>query len=213
MEYLILLLSLAAVDMLSAMSPGPNFLLVSDTADRASRAAAAAVVAGFTATNVIWCAAALLGLAVLFQAAPWLYGAVKVLGGGYLLYLGIRLWRGTPAGSAVPAAALRRRAAFLRGALTNLANPKSAIYFGSIFALFLAPGTPAWVQVTAVGIVLANTVLWYGAVAMLFSDARVRGRFLRMRRGFDRVAGTAMGGFGAHLIGRGVAASWARITP
>ncbi|MGH9362007.1 MAG: LysE family transporter, partial [Thermoanaerobaculia bacterium] len=104
------------------------------------------------------------------------------------------------ASEAAPAARGSRLAAFLRGALTNLSNPKSAVYFGSIFALFLKPGTPVWVQITAVGVVLANTLLWYGAVALLFSSAAVQRWYAAARRPLDRAAGVLMIAFGARLI-------------
>jgi threonine efflux protein len=48
------------------------------------------------------------------------------------------------------------------------------VYFGSIFALFMRPDTPAWTQAAAVGIVIFDTVLWYGAVAILFSSGVVQ---------------------------------------
>ena len=94
----------------------------------------------------------------------------------------------------------RLSAAYVRGLLTNLSNPKSVVYFGSIFALFISPGTPLWVEATAVGIVLFDTVLWYGAVAALFSSAAVQRFYALVRRPVNRVAGAAMIGFGGRLM-------------
>lgn len=201
MRYVPLLLSLLAVDLLAAMSPGPNFVLVSQTAIRRGFREAAAVVLGVLAANGVWCAAVMLGLSALFAAMPWLYGAIKVAGGLYLLYMGVRLWHES---SDVPSPSTRATrlpgAAFGRGMLTNLTNPKSVVYFGSVFAVFLDPAAPGWVQAVAVAIVLADTVLWYGAVAALFSRHVVQRVYATAARWINRAAGTLMIGFGTRLV-------------
>jgi threonine efflux protein len=202
MTYVPLLLSLMAVDLLAAMSPGPNFVLVTRTAIQRARRDAGAVVLGFTSANLIWCAAVVFGLSALFEFAPWLYNATKFIGGMYLVYLGVSLWRaedshGTRLESVVQT---NLAGSYIRGLLTNLSNPKSVVYFGSIFALFMKPATPAWVQLTAVGIVLFDTVLWYGTVALLFSSGAVRRLYLRVQRAINRVTGAVMIAFGARLI-------------
>lgn len=198
MSYVALLASLFAVDMLAAMSPGPNFVLVTQTAIRRTRRHAAAVVAGFVTTNLLWCVAVLLGLTALFELAPWLYRGIRIAGGAYLIYLGISAWRSHAAAAARVESSTS--AAYIRGILTNLSNPKSVVYFGSIFALFMKPGTPVWVQLAGVAIVLANTVLWYGSVAALFSRTAVQRRYEALRRPINAVAGTVMAAFGVRLL-------------
>jgi RhtB (resistance to homoserine/threonine) family protein len=200
-SYVPLLATLFVVDMLAAMSPGPNFLLVTQTAIRRTSRAAGAVVVGLIAANLAWCAAVILGLTVVFQAVPWLYGALKVAGGAYLIYLGVSMWRSRGEAAAAPGSAIGSlRGAFVRGFVTNLTNPKSAVYFGSIFALFLSPGTPVTIQAVAIGIVLVDTVVWYGAVAVLFSRPAVQRVYDAARGPIDRVAGSVMGAFGARLV-------------
>ena len=195
MDSIALLVSLAVVDFAAAATPGANFVLVTETALSRTRRHALAVVAGFVVSNLIWCCAVVAGLAALFALSPWLYAALRVIGGAYLIYLGISLW-------------LRRNSSevhlqpgsFWRGMLTNLSNPKSVIYFGSIFAAFLGPGTPVGVHVAAIAIVLFNTVLWYGIVALTFSSAVVQRRYTKMRGIIDRVAGSLMVVFGLRLV-------------
>lgn len=202
MVYLPLLLSLMAVDLLAAVSPGPNFILVTQAAIRRSRGYAASVVLGLVAANFIWCLAVLAGISALFKLAPWLYGAIKFTGGAYLIYLGISLWRSNSDKAMDTESPVQNRlgAAYFRGLLTNLSNPKSVVYFGSIFALFVRPGMPLWVEATAVGIVLFDTVLWYGAVAALFSSAVIQRFYARVRRPVNRMAGAAMVCFGGRLM-------------
>lgn len=202
MDHLPLLVSLLVVDLLAAISPGPNFVVVTQAALHRSARYAGAVVLGVVTANLMWCAAVVLGLSALFELAPWLYRATKLFGGAYLIYLGVALWRSrgeTPRsdGSSVRGAL---GTGYIRGLLTNLANPKSVVYFGSIFALFLGPGTPASLQATAVSIVIANTVVWYGTVAALFSRHAVQRRYVALQRPINRAAGALMAGFGGRLM-------------
>ena len=198
--YLPLFLSLFVVDTLAAISPGPNFVLVTQTAVQRTTRHALAVVAGFVTTNFIWCAAVALGLTALFDVAPWLYVAVKIGGGAYLIYLGIAMWRGADAMTIESPVRISAGGSYVRGLLTNLTNPKTIVYFGSIFALFMKPGTPTWVQAVAIAIVLADTIAWYGIVAVLFSRHLVQRAYANAQRAINRVSGTVMIAFGAGLI-------------
>jgi threonine efflux protein len=202
MTYFSLLLSLFAVDLFAAITPGPNFVVVSQTAIRESPGHAAAVVTGILTANFLWCLGVLLGLSALFDLAPWLYTAMKLLGGGYLIYLGVSLWR--TRGVSRPTFASPHPwlfpAAYVRGLLTSLSNPKSVLYFGSIFALFMGPETPLWVKVLAIGIVLFDTVLWYGTVAAMFSRVQVQRAYAALERPINRITGAVMIGFGTRMI-------------
>ena len=194
-----LLLSLALVDLFAAATPGPNFVLVVETAIHRGTRAAAAVVLGFVVTNALWCGAVFLGLRTLFDAAPWLYGILKLAGAAYLIYLGVSLWRHRQVALAATETNRSRGMAFARGALTNLSNPKAVVYFGSVFSVFMQPGTAMWMQIVAVAIVLTNTIVWYGLVALLLSSSGVQRRYLAMHRVLDRISGTLMIAFGLRL--------------
>ena len=202
MTYVSILVSLVLVDLAAAMSPGPNFVLVSQSAGNRDRKTALAVVAGFALSNLLWCVAVMLGLAALFRVVPQVYAAVRIVGGLYLMFLGIQLWRKSDKpivrNSANDSGSLVK--AFVRGTLTNLTNPKSAVYFASIFVLFIQPAIPVWVRWIAVAIVIADTLLWYGFVALVFSTRRVQRGYRRATHTVDRVAGALMVAFGTRLV-------------
>jgi len=201
MEPVTALLALFAVDFLAVVSPGPNFLLVTASSIRQGRAHGIAAVLGILSANLIWVLAALLGLALLFEVVPWLYGAAKILGGAYLLYLALQYWRALPhsAGDDMPRPAAPS-SAYARGFLTGLTNPKSLVYFGSVFTLFVGPSSPRWMEAAAGTIVLANGALWYGGVALLFGSSRAQRAYRSIERPLSRVTAVLMGAFGARLL-------------
>jgi threonine efflux protein len=201
MEASTLLLSLFAADLAAAATPGPNFLAVTEAAIHRSGRCAAAVVCGLVSANFAWATAVNVGLSALFRLAPWIYWGMKLFGGGYLIYLGVLLWMNRSDGTVTEARGALRSVsdAYIRGLLTGLSNPKSLVYFGSIFTVFLAPGSPLWMRSAATAIVLFNTAFWYGTVAALFSRAKVQRAYARVRRPVDRVAGALMAAFGARI--------------
>lgn len=201
MTYLGLLASLFLVDLLAAATPGPNFVIVSQAAMQQSRWQAIVVAAGVTLGSVAWAVTTMMGLTALFEFAPWLYTAIKIAGGLYLIYLGYSLWRSTAELAQEIDRAKRRSlgGAFLRGALTSLANPKSAIYFASVFAQFMNPDTPTWVLAAALVVVTSTSLIWYGTVILGLSNNVSRLAYAKAKRIIDRVTGSVMIGFGARL--------------
>ncbi len=141
---------------------------------------------------------------MLFAHFPWLLGGLKLAGGIYLLYLGITLWRGADHRLTPPvrhrAAADTNWQAFRLGLLTNLTNPKAAVFYGSILAAFLTPDLPRWVKLTAIGILVANAAGWHVTLACLFSTAPARQIYDRIKPWIDRIAGSALGILGLRLM-------------
>jgi threonine/homoserine/homoserine lactone efflux protein len=88
------LLGIAGAMIVGAMSPGPSFVMVARTAVSSSRGDGLAAALGMGAGGIVFAIAALVGLQAAFLAVPALYLAVKLLGGAYLVYLGVRIWRG-----------------------------------------------------------------------------------------------------------------------
>lgn len=196
---LLALASLAAVDLLAILSPGPNILLVSQTAVERSRWQAIVVGCGLTLGSLVWACIALTGLSVLFEMLPLLQTAIQVAGAAYLIYLGILLWRAPVAPVAAPSTAAASMS-FLRGFMTGVLNPKTLAYFASIFVLLVPPDAPAWLPVAAVAVVAADNLLVYAVAAALFSRPSIRRGYLALRRPIDRLCGTIMLALGAKLL-------------
>ena len=182
------------------MSPGANVLLVSQLAasDRARSAVFAAL--GVTCGAALWATCAVLGIHVVFVAFPGLRLALQVAGGVYLLYVAIRLWRSSGAALVGRASSVSSGAAFRRGFLTNMTNPKVALFFGSIFAAsFPAAPTPI-LQASTVAMVVLNALCWHTLLAYLFSRERVRAAYARTRGVANRIASVTMGALGLSLL-------------
>jgi threonine/homoserine/homoserine lactone efflux protein len=193
--------AIAAIWFAATMTPGPDFLVTTRTAMLHGRDAARRTVIGLAVGTAMWGLAGFFGIHALFLAAPFLYLALKLGGGAYLIYLGLRLLVSGfgRRGPDLPAPTLRGGSAFRLGLITNLANPKAALFTTSLFAATLPPSPPAWLGFAAAAIMTAICLLWYSLVAQALTTGHVAALFSRARHWIDRVAGAAFVGFGLEL--------------
>ncbi|MEU0797505.1 LysE family transporter [Amycolatopsis sp. NPDC005961] len=188
----------------AAVSPGPNFVLIAHTAAAGTRRAAVAVALGVVAAGGVLAAVAVFGLGGVLARAPWLAAALRVVCGGYLAWLGVRLWwqarrsktpdRGEESPS-TRAAALDGDAApghFRRGVLSNLTNPKAAAFFGSVLTATLPPTEPTAVKAAAVALILVVSTAWHLSVALLFSAPATQRWYAHAKPTLNRVVGSIL---------------------
>lgn len=187
------------------LAPGPSVAFVLATTLTSGRQVALSAVGGVELGYVAHVVAAAAGISAILAASAAVFTAVKVAGACYLVWLGITAWRsrdlrllgelGSAGGAARPGAAFRR------GLVIGVLNPKTAVFFLSFLPQFVRPDAgPAWFQMTALGllfIVLAAVpdTVWAvagGAVARLFPRTRVRTT--------ERISGTVLFGLAGYSL-------------
>jgi threonine efflux protein len=200
-DYLQVLVAIALLWFAATLTPGPDFLLASRAAMTLSRERAQRVVLGIACGTVVWGLAGFFGIHALFAAAPWLYLALKLGGGAYLIVLGLRLLLGSGSPRGGPQAERRApvASAFGLGLLTNLANPKAPLFATSLFAATLPAHPPVMLGFVAAATMGAISLGWFGLVVRLLTAPPAAAAYARLRRWIDRVAGAAFIGFGAKL--------------
>ena len=199
--HLLSLASLFVVSLATCLVPGPNNFMLMRLGMRRGRNAAVAAGVGTTLSCAVWCAAAALGLAALLAAAPWLYKALRIGGGLYLLWFAWALWRSPPVVAEETAETATGRGSYVwQGFAINMTNPKSLLFFASIFSAYVGPDTPLWMHVAAVVVVCLTCFGWQVAMACLFSSRRATVAYGRAQRPLDLAAALLMGAFGMSLI-------------
>lgn len=84
--------------------------------------------------------------------------------------------------------------------MTNITNPKSALFFGSVFAASLPAAPSPFLQMAAVTMIVVNALCWHTLLAYLFSRARVRTAYTRVRGLANRIAAAVVGALGLGLL-------------
>jgi threonine/homoserine/homoserine lactone efflux protein len=196
-------LTFAGLVIFAAISPGPAVLMSARTGLTEGFRTGVMLAMGIGTGAVIWALAAMFGLHLVFDAAPSLLWALKIGGGAYLLWMAWHLWRD----AAKPFVAEDARpvprsplAAFRLGLWTNLANPKAAVMFSSIFLGTLQPGTPVWVLAALLAVIFLSETIWNSLVARVFSLDRTRARYISLKTLIDRSFGGMLALLGIKIV-------------
>lgn len=181
------------------MSPGPNFVAVTHRSVTSHRAESLALVGGIVCVNALWATAALFGLGVLFSLFPWLFWSVKLLGAAYLVWFGVQLLRRSgvplPAKTSLPSPSTCARA-FRDGIVTNLSNPKSMVFYASVFSAAVPAGASTGTLTVMVLMVALIALLWYGGVALALSSGRAARLYRKAKPTIERTCGVFLIAFG-----------------
>ncbi|WP_421694766.1 LysE family translocator [Aestuariivirga sp.] len=197
---LLTLLSIGVVQLLAVISPGPSFLITARTAVAQSRLDGIKVALGLGTGTVIWATATLFGLITVFHAVPALFVAMKFAGAMFLLYIAYNIFRHAAEPLKVEGGAALRGSPYVKGLLTQISNPKVAVFFGSIFIAMLPAQVPLWMTLALIAIVSFNEVWWYSVVALFFASGPVRSFYLGAKVWIDRVTGLFLGALGLRLL-------------
>jgi threonine/homoserine/homoserine lactone efflux protein len=199
------LLTFLPVAALLSLTPGAATAMVVRSAVRGGRRRAFFTTVGNSLGVLAWAACAAVGIAAVIATSAEAFTAVKLVGGAFLIAMGVRsLRRGDPAERAGAGAARlasdSEQKALRDGLLTSLANPKLAVFFVALFPQFVPPRGAVFP--TALGmaaVIVVVDLIWYSILACVVSRAKralVDGPW---QRRIDRLTGAVLIGLGVRL--------------
>ncbi len=178
--------------LIAAASPGPAVLMAARTSVTEGFRTGAWLAVGIGIGALFWAVAALFGLALLFTAAPALLWGYKIVGGAFLCWIAWQMWTHAHEPLVIATEGATPRSAWSAcrlGIVTQLSNPKPAVFFGAVFVGTVPPGTTLpWIGALLVAIFL-NEFLCNIIVARAFSFERPRRTYARLKTGIDRSFG------------------------
>jgi RhtB (resistance to homoserine/threonine) family protein len=195
------LLPFLAVSILLIVMPGPDTAMVTKNAIVGGRRSGVLAAVGVSIGLVIWTTAAALGIAAVLRASTVAFDALKFAGAIYLAWIGIQMLRSR---GAAPDKPVERSAgdgrAMRQGLLSDLGNPKIAIFFTSLLPQFVQGTGPAFLPLLLLGIIFALlTLAWLAAYAFAVGHASGYLRRQSVRKWLDRVTGIVLLGFSVRL--------------
>ncbi len=199
-----LLLTIAGSFLVLIVSPGPNFLVITQISVNQSRLHGIFSGLGVASGSITWALLAATGLGIVFRHIPYLHPAVQCVGGIYLCYLAYRVLRN--AGTQPKPRDIDRERigtlgrAWSFGYVTNMTNPKALAFYTSIFSLVTAAQMPDWVRVAGVGIIAGMAISWFVLLATLFSVPSVQAWYSSRKLPIDIITGVVMLAFGVRLL-------------
>ncbi|MFV0384863.1 LysE family translocator [Paracoccus sp. (in: a-proteobacteria)] len=207
------LFAYAAALGLAAVIPGPGVAAVVGQSMGSGLKAALFLLAGIALGDVVYLTVAIAGLAAIAQAFAGVFLVVKILGGGYLLYLAVKLWKSTSGAAHVSAETGRTNfGAFLTGFSVTMGNPKTIVFYLALLPTVLdlkGIDLTQWVLLVGVTVcVLIATLAPYAVLA-----ARARGLMTKpgaLNR-LNRIASSIIGATGMLILGQAAATLTRRI--
>ena len=189
------------------LTPGPDLLYITARSVGQGARAGAASALGIAAGCLVHTAAAALGISVLLRAAPVAYDVLRLAGAAYLIFLGVQALRAPRAAAGIaplPPTPLKR--VFWQGFVTNVLNPKVALFFLAFLPQFADPARGAFaLQVLVLGLIFVVNGLWV-CLAVAYAAAAAAHWLDRSGRAvatLQRGSGLLLVGLGLHLaLGR-----------
>ena len=197
-------ISLATINLLALISPGPDFAIVVKNSLRYSRKNALLTALGVTLGDLIYVTCSVLGLGLIIQENDWVLSILKYLGAGYLLYIGFKNIRAQKTQKTDVYHHFKTEISSLKairsGFYTTLLNPKCFLYFISIFSVFMTPETTVPVKILYIILIVGQALLWFSFVAFCLSHERAKEKFNLVGYLIDRITGALFIIFGLKLI-------------
>jgi threonine/homoserine/homoserine lactone efflux protein len=196
------LLAFLGISLVVIMTPGQDTALTIRNTLVAGRANGVRTALGVAGGQLVWALAASTGLAALLAASEPAFDALKLAGAAYLVVLGLQALRDAIRGGAAQPEHVEpvARHGFRQGVVSNLGNPKMAVFFTGLLPQFAPAGGGAFATMLALGVVFAAlTLAWLTLYA--FAVEQARGALARpaVRRALDAVTGTALIALGARV--------------
>lgn len=186
------LLLFALATFILTVSPGPGVIYVTARAVAQGRRAGFVSMFAIEAGEVVWIAAAATGVAALLATSVSALTFLRFAGAAYLIYLGVERWRRAEDLASPPREELGR--VFAQGFLTQLFNPKVAVFFVAFLPQFLNPAQPIAPQVALLGVIYIAIAVAVDATYVLGASALSR-RIVQSRVAQRRTARAAAAGY------------------
>lgn len=201
MQWALVFVSVFAIFIPALMLPGPDFIAVVRSSMARGTRAGLLTTLGVTLGLGLYAALSLLGLSAILVQYQWLAWAVRICGGLYLAWLGIRLLFTRPSTIEIDADSSARSGNPLAfGFLVTLTNPKAIVLFTSVFATAVTDTMPLWVMGAMIALVMASAATWYTVVTLFMSSRPVIRRFENAQHWIERAAGVCFIAIGGKIL-------------
>ncbi|HHX8650430.1 LysE family translocator [Vibrio antiquarius] len=205
-----ILLTLASIHFIALMSPGPDFALVVQNATRHGRQTGLYIALGLSVGILLHSLFSLTGVSYLVHQHPLLYSVLQLLGGSYLLYLGIGALRGVIGTIKNPLSdqpsknsnlvISNKRQAFTKGFATNILNPKALVFFVSLMSSLVPVGMSVTGKGIALVILFGLSLLWFSSLTWMLSTQRLQTRLQQAGIYIDGLCGVVFTLVGSSIL-------------
>lgn len=192
-KFLPLIGTVAILNLMAAISPGPDFVMAVKNTLTYSRRTGIFTGVGIglgISIHILYCAA---GVGFVISKSILVFNIIKYIGALYLVYMGVIAIISKSSKIEIEESKkmqdITRLAAVKTGFLTNVLNPKATLFFLGLFTFVVKPDTPVPVLVILAMIMIFTAIGWFTIVALFFTQKKVQLAFAKFERFFNRFFG------------------------
>ncbi|MBS0289155.1 MAG: LysE family transporter [Proteobacteria bacterium] len=193
MAYIDDFIALGIIGLLGAISPGPDFIVVTQSSLTYGKRAGMFTSLGVACGCLIHTTYCILGIGVIVSESIILFNVLKYLGAGYLIYLGVKAIVSSPSKMGFTThygnESISSFRAFRKGLLVNLLNPKVTLFILSIFTQVIDPTTPFFVQ-AMLGLEFGLIALgWFSLLSFILNNPYLKPKLQKVQHVVDKILG------------------------
>ncbi|KTD35833.1 lysE family transporter protein [Legionella nautarum] len=196
-------LSITVLIMLAAISPGPDFAVVTKNSLLFSRRAGIYTALGVSVSLLIHAVYCILGLAIIISQSLLAFSIIKYLGAAYLIYIGVKGILAKRSAITVDQelsqSTITGLQAFYQGLLCNLLNPKAIMFLLAFFTLIVKPGNSLLFEM-GYGLEIAVIhMIWFSSLSMMMTHNAVKTQLNRIQYYIVKAMGAVLVAFGVRI--------------
>jgi threonine/homoserine/homoserine lactone efflux protein len=196
---------LTLIHLLAVMSPGPDFAIIVRQSISFDQKTALITSAGIGAGIAVHMAYTLLGLGFIITQSEIGFFIAQIVGISYLSFIAFKLL--TSKANLILNNEMQvdhnprhHQKAFMLGVMTNVLNPKATLFFLAVFTTVVNIETPMTVQIVYALWVVLTTIMWFSLVSIIFSQKKIRAKFMSHGYIFERIMGAVILIFAGKLL-------------
>ena len=189
-------IAIGLIGFLGAMSPGPDFVIVSQNTLLHGRKAGILTALGVALGCLFHLTYCIIGIGVVVSESIFWFNIIKYFGCAYLLYLGWHALRAKTT-THLQSASINKHHVnyfqlFKKGFLINLLNPKATLFFVSVFSQVIDPKMPKITQACLGAEFVLIAFIWFSMLACILSFPALKAKLNQWQKGFERMMGGAL---------------------
>jgi RhtB (resistance to homoserine/threonine) family protein len=169
-----------SISALAVISPGSDFAIVTKNTVTYGKHAGYMTALGIAMSTWVHTFYCLVGIALIISRSPMLFHAIKYLGISYLVYIGVSTFRSkfTPQSETIQRIYKETLlVSFKQGLFSNITNPKTTLFYLSLFTMVVSKTTPIFMQIIYGLIICLLHLFWFCAVSYLISHPLIKNKF------------------------------------
>lgn len=193
-------ITITIIGLLVIISPGPDFLIVTQNSLKYGRKAGFQTATGVALANFCHVLLNIIGIGIIISKSIFAFTVLKILGSIYLIYFGIKTMKYSYNNKITPSDSKELRNGFFSGFTCSILNPKACLFYLSLFSVVLPAASSQYERALYGAWLCLLALIWFISVAYFFTNETIQSKLFKFKVWLERVSGTLLVACGLKLL-------------